>query len=88
MNCSANLADIYKEFIDKVKSQQDDQNAEEDENNKWETINSDIDKELKSLEMIQSFIKRTKTDDLKEYEINESALIRANDILKHFYEKK
>lgn len=79
--------DVYDQFIDTVQAQQKKISDNEDEN-VWNKINEEMDKELKSLEMVQLFIKRNKSNELKKIEIDESALIKANDILKHFCDQK
>lgn len=80
---------VYNDFIDRSQKQQEEMKSTFDETNVWNQINRDMDKELKSLEMIQAFLKKTRsTDETKEIEIDESALVKANDILRHFIEQK
>ena len=80
--------EMYDDLIGKIKAQQMNSLAAGDEDNKWSNVISEMDKELKSLEMIQLFIKKNKSDELKEIKVDESALMNANDILKHFCDQK
>lgn len=77
--------DGYDEFIAKIKAQQ--AKRSDDDNDLWANINSEMEKELKSLEMIQLFIKKNRADGAKEIEVDEEALLKANDILKHMEQK-
>lgn len=76
----------YTEFVDRVRLQRRETRQPGDQ---WAQINADMEKELKSLEMIQAFIKKNKsTDESKVIDVDESALMKANDILKHFCDQK
>ena len=78
--------DGYDEFIAKIQAQQA-KRSDEEADQVWANINSEMEKELKSLEMIQLFIKKNRADGAKEIEVDESALLKANDILRHLEQK-
>lgn len=79
--------DGYDEFIAKIRAQQAKRSEEDADTDVWASINAEMEKELKSLEMIQLFIKKNRADGAKEIEVDESALLKANDILKHLEQK-
>lgn len=79
--------DGYDEFIAKIKAQQTKRSEEDADSDVWSNINAEMEKELKSLEMIQLFIKKNRADGAKEIEVDEAALLNANDILRHLEQK-